>query len=82
MTDAVIRLLPGVLGNEESTVGESHSRPGFLAHAQYTRPVEFKGWKVPEILLSGHHGHITEWRKQTSPEQSPHESNDVDQEKS
>jgi tRNA (guanine37-N1)-methyltransferase len=64
MADAVTRLLPGVLGNEESNTGESHSTPGFLAHPQYTRPVEFNGWKVPEVLLTGHHAQITDWRQQ------------------
>lgn len=74
MVDAVTRLLPGVLGNEESNTGESHSTPGFFAHPQYTRPVEFNGWKVPDILLTGHHAQITDWRqKQTSPDEEPHE---------
>jgi tRNA (guanine37-N1)-methyltransferase len=77
MTDAVVRLLPGVLGNDQSTEGESHSSPGFLAHPQYTRPVEFKGWKIPEILLTGHHAQITDWRQQKAghdqslPERTP-----------
>lgn len=62
MLDAVTRLLPGVLGNEESAVHESHSTEGYIEHAQYTRPEEYKGWKVPEILLSGHHAKIDEWR--------------------
>ncbi len=75
MADAVTRLLPGVLGNEESTSGESHSTPGFLAHPQYTRPVEFQGWKVPDILLTGHHAQITDWRhQQTSPDVAHPES--------
>jgi tRNA (guanine37-N1)-methyltransferase len=63
MTDAVTRLIPGVLGNEESNQDESHSEHGKLAHPQYTRPEEYQGWKVPEILLSGHEAKITEWRK-------------------
>lgn len=72
MADAVTRLLPNVLGNEESTVGESHSVPGFLAHPQYTRPEDFLGWKVPKVLLTGHHGQITEWRQhQAEREQLP-----------
>ena len=56
--DAVARLLPGVLGNEASTVKESFSgrrRPALLDCPQYTRPAEFRGWKVPEVLLSGNH---------------------------
>ena len=85
MADAVTRLLPDVLGNEESTVGESHSVPGFLAHPQYTRPEEFLGWKVPEVLLTGHHGQITEWRQhqagheQLPPERSTGASADTDE---
>ena len=71
IADAVSRLQPGVLGNEESIVGESHSVPGYMAHPQYTRPVEFKGWKVPDILLTGHHANITDWRhQQTSLDES------------
>ncbi len=60
--DAVVRLLPNVVGNETSTLTESFSaeRPG-LEGPQYTRPDEFNGWRVPEILLSGHHGTIQEW---------------------
>ncbi len=62
MIDAVTRLLPGVLGNEASPVNESHSVSGKLGHPQYTRPEEFRGWKVPEILLGGHHAEIEKWR--------------------
>jgi tRNA (guanine37-N1)-methyltransferase len=60
--DAVVRLLPNVVGNEASTLTESFSadRPG-LEGPQYTRPEEFRGWRVPEILLSGHHGQIAQW---------------------
>ncbi|MEJ0000303.1 MAG: tRNA (guanosine(37)-N1)-methyltransferase TrmD [Verrucomicrobiota bacterium] len=60
--DAVVRLLPNVVGNEASTLTESFSadRPG-LEGPQYTRPEEFRGWRVPQILLSGHHGHIEQW---------------------
>jgi tRNA (guanine37-N1)-methyltransferase len=61
--DAVTRLLPGALGNESSTIGESHDQPGEFGHPQYTRPVEFRGWKVPDVLLTGHHAQIEEWRK-------------------
>ena len=52
-----------VLGNEESLTEESYDVPGKREYPQYTRPEEYKGWKVPEILLSGHHAKITEWRK-------------------
>lgn len=60
--DAVSRLIPGVLGNDASTVSESFSR-GLLEYPQYTRPAEYKGWVVPEILLTGHHAKIEEWQR-------------------
>jgi tRNA (guanine37-N1)-methyltransferase len=65
--DAVVRLLPNVVGNEESTQSESFSaeRP-WLEGPQYTRPEEFRGWRVPDILLSGHHGKIEEWSREQS----------------
>jgi len=63
--DAVIRLVPGVLGNEISPATESFSN-GLLEHPHYTRPSEFRGLKVPEILLSGNHESITEWRHRES----------------
>lgn len=66
IVDAVTRLLPNVLGNELSAVTESHSEPGYLEHPQYTRPEVYKDWKVPEILLSGHHAEIEKWRKGSS----------------
>lgn len=62
IAESVVRLLPGVLGNPESNQGESHSRPGVLGFPQYTRPEEFEGHKVPEVLLSGNHKDIEEWR--------------------
>jgi tRNA (guanine37-N1)-methyltransferase len=64
MSDAVTRLLPGVLGNEESLEDESHSIPGQLAHPQYTRPENYQGWDVPKVLLQGNHKEIDEWRRQ------------------
>jgi tRNA (guanine37-N1)-methyltransferase len=60
--DAVVRLLPGALGSETSAVFESFSE-GLLDHPQYTRPPEFRGMKVPEVLLSGNHAEIERWRK-------------------
>jgi tRNA (guanine37-N1)-methyltransferase len=65
--DAVVRLLPNVVGNEASTQFESFSaeRP-WLEGPQYTRPGEFRGWRVPEVLLSGHHGKIEEWSREQS----------------
>ena len=60
--DAVVRLLPGVLGDEQSAMDDSFSS-GLLEGPQYTRPAEFRGWKVPDVLLSGNHAQIAEWRK-------------------
>lgn len=65
MTDAIIRLLPGVLGDDESSVEESHSNY-LLEYPQYTRPPEFRGLKVPEVLLSGDHGRVAAWRRDES----------------
>lgn len=62
IVDAVARLVPGVLGNEESARHESFAG-GLLESPQYTRPEEFRGWKVPEVLLSGHHREIEAWRR-------------------
>jgi tRNA (guanine37-N1)-methyltransferase len=59
--DAITRLLPGVLGDDESAQEESFSH-GLLEYPQYTRPAEFRGMKVPEVLLSGNHGEIAKWR--------------------
>jgi tRNA (guanine37-N1)-methyltransferase len=61
--DAVVRLLPGVLGDEQSAADDSFSA-GLLEGPQYTRPSEFRGWKVPDVLLSGNHGEIAKWRKE------------------
>ena len=63
VVDSMVRLLPGVLGNEESLVEESYQTEGQIEYPQYTRPEEYNGWKVPEVLLSGHHKKIGEWRK-------------------
>ncbi|MCT8161971.1 tRNA (guanosine(37)-N1)-methyltransferase TrmD [Pseudoruegeria sp. SHC-113] len=65
LLDATVRLLPGVLGNEESTEEESHSN-GLLEHPQYTRPAEWQGRAIPEVLMSGHHGKIADWRRAMS----------------
>ena len=61
--DAVARLLPGVLGHEQSAADDSFSE-GLLEAPQYTRPAQFRDWKVPEILLSGNHAEIAAWRKE------------------
>lgn len=63
VVDSVARLIPGVLGNKESPKDESHSKEGYLEYPQYTRPENFKEWKVPEVLLSGNHKEIEKWRK-------------------
>ena len=63
LVDAVVRLMPGVLGHEQSAVDDSFSH-GLLEAPQYTRPSEFRGWKVPDVLLSGNHGEIEKWRKE------------------
>jgi len=60
--DAVARLLPGVVGNQDSTVNESFEN-GILDCPQWTRPADFRGWKVPEVLLGGNHAGIREWRR-------------------
>jgi len=65
--DSITRLLPGVLGNAESSKDESHSQPGILEYPQYAKPAVFvagqQKWAVPKILLSGHHGNIQKWRE-------------------
>ena len=65
LIDAVSRLIPDVLGNPESTLGESFSQ-NLLEYPQYTRPAEYKGWMVPDVLLSGNHAKIELWRKRES----------------
>lgn len=64
--DSIVRLIPGVLGGETSAAIESFSDGETLEFPQYTRPEEFRGMKVPEVLLSGHHGNIAAWRKEQS----------------
>lgn len=73
VVDAVARLIPGVLGNAESAETESHSIPGVLEYPQYTKPEEWQGMRVPEILLSGHHGQVAAWRKEKSSQSSKNE---------
>jgi tRNA (guanine37-N1)-methyltransferase len=69
VADAVIRLLPGVLGNEQGAADESFSA-GLLEHPQYTRPREFAGMTVPDILFSGHHAEIARWRHRQAEERT------------
>lgn len=67
VTDSIIRLMPGVLGGETSAAIESFSDGHTLEFAQYTRPAEFRGLKVPDVLLNGNHAQIAQWRKKNSP---------------
>src|SRR5262245_24640316 len=62
--DTVVRYVPGVLGEEDSLKEESHAEPGLVEYPQYTRPRDFRGMAVPEILLSGNHPAIAQWRRQ------------------
>jgi tRNA (guanine37-N1)-methyltransferase len=70
IVDAVARLREGVLGNRDSTVYESFGEEGLLDCPQYTRPAEFRGWRVPEVLLSGNHEEIRKWRRQAAREKT------------
>ena len=65
VTDAIVRLLPGALGDEAASEQDSHSK-GLLEGPHYTRPAEYRGWQVPEILRSGDHAKIAAWRRQQS----------------
>ena len=65
LIDAVTRLLPGVLGDPDGAADDSHSS-GLLEYPHYTRPAEFRGWRVPEVLLSGDHARVAEWRSEQS----------------
>ena len=66
MVDSIVRLIPGVLGGEKSAEIESYSDGDNLEFPQFTRPAEFRGMKVPEVLLNGHHAEIDKWRAQNS----------------
>jgi len=68
--DAVARLLPGVLGNKDSAVNESFSEEGVLDCPQWTRPADFRGWKVPDVLLGGNHAEIARWRRKAAREKT------------
>jgi tRNA (guanine37-N1)-methyltransferase len=69
VTDAVVRLLPGVLGDETSAVDESFA-DGLLEYPHYTRPAEFRGWRVPEVLRGGNHAAIEAWRREQARERT------------
>jgi len=68
--DAVARLIPGVVGDEASVAGDTFARDGLLDFPQYTRPAEFRGLKVPPVLLSGHHAEIEKWRREQAIERT------------
>jgi tRNA (guanine37-N1)-methyltransferase len=67
LVDSIIRLIPGVLGKDESSADESHKEPGYLEYPQYTRPEVYRGWKVPKTLLGGNHQEIKDWRQKNQP---------------
>ena len=69
MTDAIVRLIPGAIGDEMSALSDSF-QDNLLAPPVYTRPAEYKGWKVPDILLSGHQAKVEEWLHQQSMERT------------
>ncbi|MBO7316604.1 MAG: tRNA (guanosine(37)-N1)-methyltransferase TrmD [Paludibacteraceae bacterium] len=69
MTDAIVRLIPGAIGDEQSALSDSF-QDNLLAPPEYTRPAEFNGWKVPDILLSGHEANIENWRLQQAIERT------------
>lgn len=69
ISDAIVRLIPGVLGDEQSALSDSF-QDSLLAAPDYTRPADYKGWKVPDILLSGHEAKIAEWRHEQSLERT------------
>jgi tRNA (guanine37-N1)-methyltransferase len=70
LIDATARLIPGVLGNEQSAIAESFGDAGLLDCPQYTRPAEFRGWSVPEVLIGGNHEEIRKWRQRAAAEKT------------
>jgi tRNA (guanine37-N1)-methyltransferase len=76
--EAVTRLVPGVIGKEESHERDSFAEPGSLDHPQYTRPAEFRGMVVPEVLLSGDHGAIERWRREAAREKTQRNRPDLE----
>ena len=68
--EAIVRLLPGVLGNPESLAEESHNEVGELEYPVYTKPAQWRGLGVPEILTSGNHGAIAKWRREEAKKRS------------
>lgn len=76
LIEAITRLIPGYMGSPESHLEESNE-DGMLEYPQYTRPFEYRGWKVPEILVSGDHGKIAQWRRLKSQEITEHRRNEL-----
>jgi tRNA (guanine37-N1)-methyltransferase len=74
--EAVTRLIPGVLGHKESAKDDTFKKEEYIEYPQYTRPAEFKGWKVPKTLLSGDHRAIKEWRKKQANKRQKEKKND------
>ena len=66
LIEAVTRLVPGVIGKEESHAQDSFSEPGLLDHPHYTRPQEFRGMSVPDVLVSGNHAEVERWRREAA----------------
>ena len=78
LIEAVTRLVPGVIGKEESHRQDSFSEPGVLDHPHYTRPTAFRGMEVPEVLLSGNHAEIERWRREAAKDKSRRNRPDLD----
>ena len=78
LIEAVARLLPGVIGREESHAHDSFSEPGLLDHPHYTRPQEFRGMRVPEVLVSGNHAAIEAWRRDSARAKTKRNRPDLD----
>jgi len=77
VVDGVARLRAGVLGNETSSVDESFGEAGLLDWPQYTRPAEFRGWKVPEVLIGGNHEEVRKWRRNAAREKTQRQRPDL-----
>lgn len=76
MADAVVRLLPGVIGDPTSLSQDSH-REGLLSYPQYTRPQQYRGWEVPEVLCQGDHGAIAQWRRMNALQETREQRPDI-----
>ncbi|MFM8448032.1 MAG: tRNA (guanosine(37)-N1)-methyltransferase TrmD [Candidatus Nanopelagicaceae bacterium] len=74
IAEAVSRLIPGVLGNPESIIDESHAEEGYIEYPAFTKPAEWRGLKVPDVLLSGNHAEIAKWRKAAGIDRANHNS--------